>query len=87
MRRKCVHLSLLFFWSLFFSKKVVLLFVLMMLGELKSGGVKLVEISCWLWKERTVLFAIEKLSMVLLSCCWFNGDGSGDSSFLDYFVK
>jgi hypothetical protein len=25
--------------------------------------------------------------MVLLSCCWFNGDGSGDSSFLDYFVK
>ncbi len=50
----------------------------MMLGELKSGGVKLVEISCWLWKERRVLFAIEKLSMVL-SCCWFNGDGSGDS--------
>jgi hypothetical protein len=57
-----------------------------MLGELKSGGVKLVEISCWLWKGRRVLCAIEKLSMVL-SCCWFNGDGSGDSSFLDYFVK
>jgi hypothetical protein len=58
----------------------------MMLGELKSGGVKLVEISCWPWKERRVLFAIEKLSTVL-SCCWFNGYGSGDSSFLNYFVK
>ncbi len=67
-----------FFWSYFLVQKIVLLFVFMMLGELKSGGVKLVEISCWLWKERRVLFAIEKLSMVL-SCCWFNGDGSGDS--------
>jgi hypothetical protein len=51
-KEMCALVFCYFFGVYFLVKKIVLLFVFMMLGELKSGGVTLVEISCWLCKGK-----------------------------------